>query len=136
MSVSFPRSVLRGKSHQEQTIPSPPRTASARRVRGNFRGSAEQFADRFGALGCQPDRPRPDIVAVARIDAQRLVDRREQVALGDRPILDLLAVGVSAADHLPAFDAAAGQYDRPGPDVVVTAGAVVDLWRPPDLTHP
>ena len=75
-------------------------------------------------------------MAGARVDAQRLVDRGEQVALADRVVLDILAVGVGGPVDLSALDAAAGQHHRPAADVVVAAGAVVDVRRPADLAHP
>src|SRR4051812_25156945 len=98
--------------------------------------SPQQFADRFGALGRRPYGPGADVVTGARVDAQGAVDRREQVALRDGQVLDVLAVGIGGAVDLPALDAATGQDDGPAADEVVAAGAVVDLRRPPDLAHP
>src|SRR5262249_55690762 len=125
--------IFQGVSHCADSGASKPISASSSSY---LLPPGEQFADWFGALGGQPDRPRPNIVTMARVDAQGRVDGCEQVALGDGPILDLLAIGVRAADHLPALDPPAGQHDRPGADIVVAAGPIVDLRRPPDLAHP
>src|SRR5207244_1753750 len=83
-----------------------------------------------------PDGAVADVVLDARVDAQGGVDGGEQVAFGDGFVLDLLAIGIGLAVDNTALDAPAGQYDGPGADVVVAAGAVVDVRRAADFSHP
>ena len=72
---------------------------------------AEEFADHLAAVD-DFDRPADAAhVFVVGVDAERVVDRAEQVGDRHRPLGDFGAGVVGGADHLPAADAAAGQRD-------------------------
>src|SRR4029453_450292 len=65
----------------------------------------------------------------ARIDAQALVDRREQVADPGRILRPVQAVRARRARHHPALD-------RPAPAPGLAAAALVDARRAAELAHP
>src|SRR6516225_3196986 len=98
--------------------------------------SADNFPQRARTFRRRPDGPGADVVADARVHAEHGVDGLEQVAFADGVVADLAAVLIGAAVNLAAADAAAGQHDGPGADVVVAASAVVDVRRAAHLAHP
>src|SRR5262249_42966503 len=72
----------------------------------------------------------------ARVDAQALVHRGEQVADAGRVFLDVGAVLRGRAVDLPALDGAATDHHRPAAGPVVAAGVLIDARRAAKLAHP
>ena len=62
-----------------------------------LRHSCQQVLHGLRSLRRGPDGPCADVVLRARVDAQRGVDRREQVAFAHGVVLDVPAVGVGGA---------------------------------------
>src|SRR5262249_61945904 len=75
--------------------------------------SGEQFGNRAPALDeCAGFAVRPR-QALARIDAETLVDRGEEIGERDGPIGRGSGVGITGAGDPPALDAAARGHDAP-----------------------
>src|SRR5262249_51627291 len=96
------------------------------------RDPSEQLLDRRRRtqrylLAVGPGQPR------LQVEAQRGVPRRHRPGGRDGPPLRPLAVGVAAADALPAADAAARQQAAPDAGPVVATTTVVQPWRSPEF---
>ncbi len=68
-------------------------------------------------------------------DAERLIQRRQEVAGGDRPLADLAAARLAGPDHLAALQPAAAQQHRKAVGPVVAAGVAVDQRRAAELAR-
>src|SRR5262245_47409606 len=73
--------------------------------------SNKQLRHRF-AVADEPELPLDVVELRPRVDAQRVVDARRELADVDGPLLRVAADPVGRADHLAAADAAAGQHHR------------------------
>ena len=80
---------------------------------------------------------RPSDQPASEIDPQQLVHAADQIARIDGPVLDRLSLGIGGADHLAAFEAAAGNHARRRPPEMVPPAIPgrfpVDLRRAAEL---
>src|SRR5207248_1442529 len=94
-----------------------------------------ELADDLPAIQ-HPDRlPEDRDQLGVRIEAEEVVDRREEVLGAHRAIADGDPAVVRGADGLPAADAGAGQERLEDVRPMIAAGALVHLGRASELAH-
>src|SRR4051794_24641566 len=97
--------------------------------------SAQDRLDRPRILRRQWNRPRAEVVVLARIDPQRREDRRRDVAGSDLALGDGLTVGVRLAMHRATLDATAQKSVRPRTGEVIATDVLVDARRAAELAQ-
>src|SRR5262245_3811694 len=99
--------------------------------------SCDHLPDRLGRLVDDADWPIDvGIVLFARFDTECKADGGQEIRHRDGAFLDGQAARSSAADNLPALDAAACQHRAPGSGEMIAAAVGVDPWSAAEFSHP